>query len=183
MPVADPLVMPLALELLECYEQELAKLADPPQNVGIRPGTTVDFLMSTSRDECCEGLGWVRPAAFYPSSAVFPTQDGTPQKTGVLGWAVTLEMGIVRCAPTPDENSIPSEDDWLTVTQAVMDGAAAMRRAICCFIDADRANRLQKVLPGIWQPVQVEGGCVGGILPVTLRGPACDCPDAGPISS
>jgi hypothetical protein len=182
MPIADPLVMPLALELLECYEQELAKLADPPQNIGIRPGTTVDFLMSTSRDECCEGLGWVRPAGFYPNSATFPVQDSTPGK-GTLGWAVTLEMGIARCAPTPDENSIPSNDEWLAVTQAVMDGAAAMRRAICCFIDADRPNRLQRVLPGLWQPVQVEGGCVGGILPVTLRGPACDCPDAGPTSS
>jgi hypothetical protein len=182
-PIADPLVMPLALELLDCYRQELAKLADPPANIGIRPGATVDFLMSTVRDECCEGLGWVRPAAFYPASAVFPVQDPAPQKTGVLGWAITLDLGYVRCAPTPDENEIPDEDTWLSVTQGVMDAAAAMRRAICCFIDADRANRLQKVLPGIWQPVDVEGGCVGGILPVTLRGPACDCADAGPTSS
>ena len=183
MPIADPLVMPLARELLACYEQELAKIADPPQHIGLRPGSVVDFLMSTGSDECCEGLGWVRPAAFFPSSGTFPTQDATPLKQNVTGWAVTLEMGIVRCAPTPDEHSIPSDADWDDVTQAVMDASAAMRRAICCFIDADRINRLQRVLPGIWQPVSVEGGCVGGILPVTLRGPACDCVDAGPTSS
>jgi hypothetical protein len=62
-----------------------------------------------------------------------------------------------------------------------MDAAAAMRRAICCFIEA-APGRAQRVLPGTWQPVSVQGGCVGGILPVTLRGPACDCPDAGPES-
>lgn len=182
MPISDPLVMPLARELLECYEQELAKLEDPPQHVGIRPGTVVDFLLSTSNDECCEGLAWVRPAGFYPSSGPFPAQDETAQRQGTLFWGVTLEMGIVRCAPTPDENSIPSGQEWMDVTQAVMDAAAAMRRALCCFVDADPVRRKQNVLPGIWQPVAVEGGCVGGILPVTLRGPACDCADAGPAS-
>jgi hypothetical protein len=181
--VADPLVMPLARELLECYRQELLKLADPPQHIGLRPGTVVDFLMSASDDECCEGLAWVRPAAFFPSSGTFPIQDSAPNKQGTQGWAVTLELGAVRCAPTPDENSIPSDDDWDAVTQAVMDAAAAMRRAICCFIEADRPNRLQRVLPGTWQPASVEGACVGGFIPVTLRGPACDCADAGPTSS
>lgn len=183
MGISDPLVMPLARQLLACYEQELLKLDVPPQHIGLRPGSVVDFLMSTTSDECCEGLGWVRPAAFFPSSQTFPVQDAAPNKQGALGWAITLEMGIVMCAPTPDEHSIPSDDEWDAVTQKVMDASAAMRRAICCFIELDRPNRLQKVLPGIWQPVSVEGGCVGGLLPVTLRGPACDCADAGPTSS
>lgn len=181
MAIADPLVMPLARELLDCYTQELAKLADPPQHIGLRPGTVVDFMLSTANDECCEGLGWVRPGPFYPSSAVFPSQDVVAQKQGTRAWAVVLEMGIVRCAPTPDENSIPSNDEWDAVTQSVMDAAAAMRRAICCFINAV-PGRAQKVLPGEWNPVAVEGGCVGGVLPVTILGPACDCSDAGPES-
>lgn len=182
MPVSDPLVMPLARELLDCYRQELAKLEDPPLHVGLRPGTVVDFLLSTSEDECCEGLAWVRPASFFPSSGPFPGQDQVAQKKGTLAWAVQLELGIVRCAPTPDENSIPSDDEWEAVVEAVMDAAAAMRRAICCFIEAE-PGRAQRVLPGIWQPVAVEGGCVGGILPITVMGPACDCADAGPTSS
>lgn len=179
----DPLVMPLALELLACYEQELAKLDDPPASTGIRPGTIVDFLLSTSDDECCGGLAWVRPGSFYPSSTVALAQDEVPQKQGVTAWAVTLELGIVTCSPTPGEGSIPSNADWLAVTQQVMDGAAAMRRAICCFIENDRVNRIQRVLPGIGEPVAVQGGCVGWVLPVTMRGPACDCADAGPTSS
>lgn len=182
MAVSDPLVMPLALDLLDCYQQELAKLETPPEYIGIRPGTTVDFLLSTSEDECCGGLAWVRPATFYPNSGVFPAQDETPQPKGIGAWAVTLELGIVQCAPTPDENSIPTADDWLAVTQAVYDAGAAMRRAICCFIDRDPVRWRQRVLPGAWQPVAVQGGCVGGVLPVTFRGPACDCADAGPAS-
>jgi hypothetical protein len=182
--VGDPLVMPLARELLACYEDELAKLGDnAPASVGIRPGTIVDFLMSTSDDECCSGLAWVRPATFYPSSGPFPTQDTVAQKQGTRAWAVTLELGIVRCSPTPDENSIPTNDEWADVTQAVMDASAAMRRAICCWIDLDPVNRKQKIIPGQWQPVAVQGGCVGGTLQVTILGPACDCADAGATSS
>jgi hypothetical protein len=176
--ISDPLVMPLARELLECYRDALADHPSPPAHVGLRPGTTVDFLLSSlGDDECCEGLGWVRPDTFYPSSNAagpFPAQDEAPTKQGVLAWAVTLELGAVRCAPTPGPEAIPSNEEWDTTTQAVMDDAAAMRRAICCFIER-KQGRKQLVLPGIWQPVQVQGGCVGGILPVTVRGPVCDC--------
>jgi hypothetical protein len=182
--VADPVVMPLARELLACYEQELEKLEDPPGSIGLRPGTTVGFLLSAmGDDECCAGLAWVRPAGFFPSSAAWPNQDTTPQTKGVRAWAVTLELGYVRCAPTGDENSIPSNDAWDEATQGVMDAAAAMRRAVCCWIDAESALRKQRALIGQWQPVDVQGGCVGGVLQVTLMGPACDCSDAGPSSS
>jgi len=182
--VGDPLVMPLARELLACYEDELAKLGDDaPASIGIRPGTVVEFLLSMSDDECCSGLAWVRPARFFPSSASFPNQDTVAQKQGTRAWAVVLEMGVVRCAPTPGPESIPSNAEWDAVTQAVMDAAAAMRRAICCWIAMDPVRRKQQILPGEWSPVAVQGGCVGGVLPVTIMGPACDCADAGASSS
>jgi hypothetical protein len=179
--ISDPLVIPLALELLECYEQELAKVEFPPAYVHLRPGTQVDHLLSLGQDECCQGLAWVRPADFYPSSTAFPQPDEAPNRQGVLGWAVTLELGAIRCAPTPEPSRIPTGDEWLAATTQVMDDAAAMRRAICCFIDRKR-GRAGLVMPGRWVPAPIEGGCVGGVLPVTVRGPACDCPDAGPES-
>jgi hypothetical protein len=182
MAVSDPLVMPLVRELLACYETELAKMDVPPGSIGVRPGTVVDFLMSMSDDECCNGLAWVRPETFFPTTGPFPTQTTVAQKQGTLAWAVTLELGYVQCAPTPDENSIPSNDAWLDVTQSVMDAGAAMRRALCCFIAA-QPMRAQRVLPGQWQPIAVQGGCVGGAIPITIMGPACDCADAGDTSS
>lgn len=184
MAVSDPVVMPLARELLDCYEVEIAKVLEPPTYVGLRPGTVVDHLMSTNHDECCQGLAWVRPAGFFPTSGTFPTQDAVPigDPPGARAWSVTLELGSVRCAPTPDEHTIPTVAEWDAVVQAVMDDAAAMRRAICCFIAA-APGRKKRVLPGLWQPVSVQGGCVGGVLPVTVQGPACDCPEAGEEAS
>jgi hypothetical protein len=181
LPVADPVVMPLARELLACLDLEISKVASPPQYVQLRPGTIVDHLMSTSDDECCAGLAWVRPAGFVPSSGTFPAQDEVPIKGGVRAWAITLEMGAIRCAPTPGPSAIPTGDEWDATVQAVMDDAAAMRRAICCFIDA-APGRSARVLAGLWQPISVQGGCTGGTLPVTIMGPACDCSEAGPIS-
>lgn len=181
MPIADPVVMPLAIELLDCLNQEIQKVANPPARVGLRPGTVVDHLLSTTDDECCEGLAWVRPVTFFPSSGTFPAQDEAPLPKGITGWAVTLEMGAIRCAPTPEATEIPSQDEWAAVVQAVMDDAAAMRRAICCFIDA-RQGRARTTVAGAWQPLSVQGGCVGGVLQVTVRSPACDCADAGPES-
>jgi hypothetical protein len=180
-PVADPVVMPLARELLACFDQELLKLTVPPLYVQLRPGNVVAHLLSTSQDECCEGLGWVRPSSFVPSSGVFPVQDPAPVKGGVKAWAVTLEMGYIRCAPTGDEHTIPTADEWDEAVQGVMDGAAAMRRAMCCFIDA-KQGRSGRVLAGQWQPIEVQGGCVGGLMPITIQGPACDCSEAGPES-
>lgn len=183
MAVSDPLVMPLARELLECYTVELDKLLAPPSSVGLRPGSVVDLLMSTSDDECCAGLAWVRPDTFNPTNGPFPTQPQSAQRQGPLAWAVTLELGYARCAPTPDATSIPTNAEWDEVTQGVMDAGAAMRRAVCCWIEQNKATRAQQSLIGQWRWISVEGGCVGGVLPVTLQGPACDCADAGPTSS
>lgn len=182
MPISDPLVMPLARELLACLEQEIEKVPEPPLYVGLRAGNVVAHLMSTTEDECCSGLAWVRPATVVPSSGVFPAQDAAPIKGGgTRAWAITLELGAVRCAPTPDADRIPTTEEWDAVVQAVMDDAAAIRRAVCCFIDAD-PRRSGRVLPGQWLPLDVQGGCVGGIMTVTVQGPACDCSDAGPES-
>lgn len=179
--VADPMVMPLARELLECLEQEIAKVSSPPAYVQLRTGAVVDHLLSSNEDECCSGLAWVRPATFFPSSDVFPAQDDTPTPKGITGWGVQLELGAIRCAPVGDENSIPTAADWDAVTQAVMDDAAAMRRAVCCFVEqVERRAKIVVVQP--WLPVAIEGGCTGGAMSLTIRAPACDCSEAGPAS-
>lgn len=175
---SDPVIKPLANELLDCLAAEVAKVTDPPELVCLRPGSVVNFLLSTLDDECCRGLAWVRLDTFYPSSRVFPEQDATPLKEGIpaRAWTITLEMGVARCAPVPDADNMTPCSEWHALSEKIMDDAAAMRRAVCCFIDAE-ARRRGKVLVGTYAPVDVQGGCVGGILPVTIQGPACDCPD------
>lgn len=182
MAVADPVVMPLAREMLECLDQEISKVANPPRYVGLRAGTSVDHLISMNDDECCSGSAWVRVVSFSPSSTVFPAQDEVPSVKGVGSWAIVLELGAVRCSPTPGAESIPTTDEWDAIVQGIMDDGAAMRRAICCFTDA-KPNRKRWVLPGQWTPAPIEGGCVGGVMTVTIAGPACDCSEAGPGGS
>ena len=177
--IADPLVMPIAEEMLACYEAALQDTGTVPRYIGFRPGTVVDWLLSTLENECCDGLAWIRPVTFFPSSAVFPQQDSAPVPKGTRAWAVTLELGAVRCSPTPDETVLPQPDVWNAVVQQMMDDGAAMRRAICCYIDMDPVRRFRTVLPGAWVPLNVEGGCVGGALTVTIQGPACDCSEEG----
>lgn len=179
--VADPMVMPLARELLACLEQEIIKVEFPPRYVQLRTGAVVDHLISETEDECCDGLAWVRPVTFFPSSDTFPVQDDTPTPKGITGWAVQLEIGAIRCAPTPPPSRIPTESEWNLLTQAVMDDAAAFRRAVCCFGEL-AYGRLKVMTAQPWLPISLEGGCTGGVMSITVRAPACDCSEAGPAS-
>lgn len=171
MTITDPGVLPIAEMLLSCLQTALADVADPPANVSLRVGTQVDLLLSQTRDECCEGVGWVRVVSIYPS-AVFPNADLEAVRCWPLQWAAILEMGVARCAPTPDADGIPSPDEWNAISEAVLSDAAAMRRALCCFTDLD-PDRMY--LAGLWQPLSVEGGCLGGAMQVTVAIDACDC--------
>jgi hypothetical protein len=179
---SDPLVAPLAEELLTCLAQEILKVDKPPKYIQFRMGAVVDYLKSRHQDECCEGLAWVRLVTFVPSSGTFPAQDDAPQPKGTTGWAVTLEMGVIRCAPVGDENAIPTSAQQELVTRAVWDDAAAMRRALCCFADLKPGRAKNGMLPGAWLPLDTSGGCAGGVMTVTVRGGECDCADAGPAS-
>jgi hypothetical protein len=170
-PTIDLSVRPVVDVLLACLEQEIARVETPPQVVCLRPGASVELLMSTVRDECCEGLAWVRVATIYPSSN-FPTPDSEPTKCSPYQYAAVLEMGVARCAPTPGAEDIPSCEEWTDVTYAVLDDAAAMRRAVCCFTAIEKPRL---VVVGTWQPAPTEGGCVGGSMTVTVAVGDCDC--------
>lgn len=170
MTVTDPVVAPVLDGLLSCLEIEIAQVATPPANVMLRPGDRIELLLSQSRDECCEGLAWVRQVNLYPSRE-FPQQDVTRWNVGTLQWAIVVEVGAARCAPTPDADTLPSADEWNTVTRAVLDDQAALRRTILRFV-RDSGDRM--VIPGLWSPLTTEGGCVGGFMQVTVAADICD---------
>lgn len=169
---ADLSVTPVALELLACLKTEIAKVAKPPKNVSLRTGPVVALLLSTTRDECCEGVAWVRVANVFPSSR-FPNPDDEAFPEGPMARAALLELGAARCAPTPPANRIPTSAEWDAVSMAVLDDAAAMWRAICCWA----GDRLY--LPGLWEPLPVEGGCLGGTQQLTV--PIGDCDNCDPV--
>lgn len=176
----DPVAWPMATALLACFEEEVAKVLDPPASVGLRPGQQVDALLSVNEDECCEGLGWVRIDDVFPSSDErFPLQDQTAGAwCNPRTWAVRLEMGVVRCAPTPDAYSIPTNAEWRDLVERHMQDAAAMRRSvICCFGELDISFLL-----GNWTPLPVSGRCSGGTTMVTVAAEYIDCCGDSPES-
>lgn len=170
--VLDPTVAPVAATLLNCLAGELAKTPHPPAMVSYRVGASVDLLLSTVSDECCTGVGWVRLVSVYGSD-IFPQPNAAADRCdNPIQWAAVLEMGAARCAPIPDAGEIPLAEEWDTLAEEVFADAAAMRRAMCCFAQVEQ-DRLY--VPGLWQPLPVEGGCAGGIMQVTVAVGACDC--------
>jgi hypothetical protein len=173
----DQSVSPVLLDLLDCLRTEVDRLLHPPANVSLRPGSVMELLMSQGRDECCEGVAWVRVIQVYPSST-FPIQDLVwDGPCGPAAWAVQVELGVARCAPTPDMSEIPSSDVWDALSLQVMDDAAAVRKAVCCYT-ASNLDRM--ILEGQWLPTAVEGGCVGGAQILTVAIGACDCDEPEP---
>lgn len=174
MTIVDLVATPLAMRLLVCLGEQVAQLEKPPTNVMLRSGNQVNFLMSLTKNECCSGLAWVRVAQISPSSGQnFPAQDQTPQRCGTQRYAVELEMGVVRCAPVATAQAIPSDDRWNISAVDTLADFAAMDRAICCFLDGFGGL----ALPGAWNPIAVQGMCVGGTMSITASANPCNCVD------
>lgn len=175
-PAVDDSFAPLVEELLECLRIQVARLAQPPAIVGLRPGTQIELLVSTLADECCEGVAWVRPLpGSYPSTD-FPVQDIIPSNCQVGQYALTLELGVARCAPTPEASQLVTAQQWQDLTLAVFDDDAAMRRAICCFEDA---HPRVLTMVGAWAPLPIDGGCAGGVRQFIIAVGDCVCDDMG----
>lgn len=182
-PIPDPLIAPIAADLVTCLTAEAAKVPNPPASprvVCLRPGDRVELLISQTEDECCSGLMWVRYVRDYPSGQqAFPTPDDRAIPCGVTRWAVQFELGAVRCAPTPDPELLPSCDEWTDTTLGVYDDGAAIRRAICCYAASHEYDAT--VFQEEGGPLTTEGGCVGIAYLVTISGPACDCQGASTL--
>lgn len=174
-PPATPAVTVVAQQLLTCLDATTALLPDPPGIIALRPGVQAELLISQYDDECCQGMAWVRLVNLFPSSVAFPTQDVTYTRCGPVQWAAVFELGVARCAPTPDGSTLTSAQQWIAATEAVLADADAMRCAIECFVET---NPMMMTQAGMWQPLPTDGGCMGGVQLVSVGVPDCDCPPA-----
>lgn len=172
---ADTAVMPLLIKIMGCLQAEAVKVTTPPGNFHIRQGATFQPMADDTRDECCEGIAWVRPGPMFPSQN-FPEQDTQPSGTPTNQWAIQVELGIERCIPivsnAEGNDANPTAAQWQAATQAAMDDRAALRRTICC-IQALVGKR--KVVVGQITPLENGGICGGEIVILTIAVEACDC--------
>jgi hypothetical protein len=175
---ADPVIMPALLDVLAAMRVELGKTAVTPAHFRIVPGLASVFALTAERDECCEGVAWLRVVSFYPSDE-FPAQQATFENLEAVSWAVVLELGVGRCGGGPGSEMAPTDAQFLADAQTLMDDAAALRR-VGANLEAQPGHVLDYFYgPGAWDPIAAEGNCMGGALHFTVQVAACDRTQAG----
>lgn len=171
------IAMAYAQELLTCLSTALNASPNPPpeENICLRAGDHVSPMLSTNRDECCEGLAWVR---IVRTDARYGPDDFNTRCVNHLRRTV-LEMGVVRCMPTPGAGEIVSCAQWTAVALQMDADHSAMEAALCC-LKPILATGLgdPDLSPGDYEPRGPDANCIGGTLTLTIEH-ACACGTAG----
>jgi hypothetical protein len=118
-----------------------------------------------------DGQLWV---AHLTSAAGWPSPTGDPI-TCVTPFSETVEIGIVRCARgvLQDDGQPPPASDVTADAQRQATDREALKQAILCCWGVEGRDLLGLT----WEPIEPQGGCVGGIWTLTLRNASCRCPE------
>lgn len=179
--MSDVVVWPVLDAMLECLITTFEAEEKPPGVIRHHwgSGTAVPQISPDGlRNECCEGLAWVRFVEVYPSG----NDQLTPYASASSCFAdpaVPIEIGALRCWPTAGE--FATAEDWASTTYDCAQDAAALRRAVqCCFLPGN--DHRWQVVVGRERPVGVSGQCVGTILPLTVAPNVVECCPTGETS-
>lgn len=161
----------LAQTLLACLEAELTDAGYPyplpSPRIMLRGGSEVTPSIARTQDECCPGLAWVRIANIsgFRQELTDPLLKCFGQER-----TLTLELGVVRCMPTPGPDEMVTEDQWTDIVLKMDADSGAMERAICCLAAAedDELTAVQAYVPQ-----GPDGNCIGGTMTVNIRMEAC----------
>jgi hypothetical protein len=153
-------------QLLKCAK---AQLLTPVCRSFIHPGS------NAPHDSCEESNGsngqlWV---ANITSIAGWPAPTGNPI-TCATPFAETIELGITRCALGKLRDVSPfvpkPEDVTADAVQQQIDKLALKNAILCCWGVSGK-----DLLPPIWEPIEPQGGCVGGTWTIVIRDASCLC--------
>lgn len=138
-----------------------AELTTPVGRTAVYPGAEVAW------DDCCDGQLWMRIADLAPAG------NQPVQPCGVLLWAATLGLGILRCVSTLDDQGnapTPAELNADSVQMGV-DRAELLATIQCGFVAL-----AEKITIVRWLPIGPGGGCAGGEWTFrALFTASCDC--------
>jgi hypothetical protein len=162
----------LAQSLLACLQAELGANPVPiaPEHVMLRAGGEVTPLLGLRDDECCRGLGWVRIARI---SGVQQLGDTNNIACFQAERDLVLELGVVRCAPSSDVSTVPTEDQWTAAAFQLDTDQGSMEAAICCAFGDLEGLAAEEVAVGEYTPFGVDGNCIGGTMEVRIRMTNC----------
>lgn len=165
-------IWPAIDSLAGCVEATLAAYGQPACKVFVAPGGPPAW------DHCCEcdvgeGQAWVQVDRIVPSDG-FPQPAG-PARCRPAEFAVTVSVGVLRCAATVTEYGDAPSADRLTADafKVQTDRLALFDAVYCCFVDGFEPGTWQV---GQWTPLGPAGGCVGGLLQISFAAEACACP-------
>lgn len=162
MPVTADLVYQLAGHYLDCVCEALTE-AMPLDPCACPPCRCVDFEQNdvVAWDHCCDGgqlyIAWERSAPYgtFPS---LPDQTQTPCQPEIV---LSFVIGIIRCAPTMDDNgNAPSCERKDEAARLSLIDAWVIVNAISCCLAADSEDCGSLYLLGEQRPVG-DGGCQG----------------------
>lgn len=169
---ADPLVMPVLEKLATNLASWFAAQPNPVRTVGVRWGTdytaSVGSIGGVGVDEACPGICWVRFVSVADGSRSFPGSGGLASPCGPAMWAVTVEIGVQRCAgqwPT-GEGALPDEAQWLALVDQMALDMAVVRKAVQCTQLAPGQQR--SISWGAQAPLAIEGNVTGSTVQVTV---------------
>ena len=147
----------------------LEQLEIPVCRSFVNPGANAPHDVCESSNNG-NGQLWV---ANLGSTAGWPTFTSAPI-TCATPFADQIELGIVRCAEgvLQDVTLIPDASKVTNDAMQQQDDKMALKAAILCCWGIDGKD----MLPPIWEPIEPQGGCVGGIWTVSIRDGSCVCP-------
>lgn len=138
----------------EIEEQAEAGLVQPVCSCMILPGNEVPF------DYCEDGQAWARLVSIVPVEG-----DRIPQAC-VAQWDITIEVGILRCAPMLGEDGElpPLSENIDSATAQIADLGIMHKVLTCCQMEGAPPVTLREYVP-----VGPDGGCLGGVWHATWR--------------
>lgn len=151
--VEDAELWPILVSLQQCLCDEMNRAGVDSVECfcGVLPGALVthDFP---------DGMAWVRLSQSYTSTNI--TDQARTLSNCALPIAGVIEIGIVRCAPSPGRSGTPPTVlQQFEATRLQMADMAIMRRAVvCCF---GQSKDFSAQLSG-YTPFGPQGGLVGG---------------------
>lgn len=169
------------LELLKsclCLELE-SSVGGPVCRCAIMAGAQAAF------DNCCQGTAWVIVGQTFPAST-FPVPDTGLIRCDTHAMAASIEIGVVRCAPTVNDYGEPPTVEAIEESARIVhsDRVRMMKAVRCCFREALGCDEVNF---GPWTAIDNQGGCVGGSMTLSVAfntfGCDCYCDDEGRVTN
>lgn len=175
----DRLIYPVLARLRTCAATQLGLIRRPVCRFPLYAG---DQAMPADDCDCtCDGGGqgtaWLRfVSATSSTTMVTGARRQIPSPCAQGEYAVTVQVGVWRCAPTIDDNGRPPTDDaYDQFTRGMSrDSSALIRTFQCC--DALTSRDIEWSIESV-RPLGPSGGCAGVAVQARMQLWSCDCPD------